>query len=156
MLQIFVQMNLKLRMKNELITHMCAHRSINRAVRNLSSTNSYRLLGITEHPKDTASPFTDQKQFLLSFLTAFWSQTGQKKQSGRKWVEKVDKSCIWWTKDKTILLECSVMLNYQLEIVEEEFVTSIGHSDEFYVNILFDRCIFIDRWAHIWVKNHLR
>ena len=44
----------------------------------------------------------------------------------------VDKNCNWSTKDKTILLECSVMLNYQLEIVEEEFVTSIGHSDEFY------------------------
>ena len=35
------------------------------------------------------------------------------------------------------------MLNYQLdlEIVGEEFVTSIGHSDEFYVNLLFDRSI---------------
>ena len=64
------------------------------------------------------------------------------KQSGRKWVEKVDKSCIRSTKDKTILLECSVMLNYQLEIVGDEFVTSIGHSDEFYVNLLFDRSIY--------------
>ena len=30
------------------------------------------------------------------------------------------------TKDKTILLDCSVMLNYQLEVLGEEFVTSIG------------------------------
>ena len=34
------------------------------------------------------------------------------------------------------------MLNYQLEIVGEEFVTSIGDSDEFYVNLLFDRSIY--------------
>ena len=34
------------------------------------------------------------------------------------------------------------MLNYQLEIVGEEFVTSIGHSDEIYVNLLFDRYIY--------------
>ena len=112
---------------------------------NLSSTNSYRLLDITKHPKDTASPCTDQKQFLFSFSTAFWSQTGRKKQSGRKRIEKVDKCCIWSTNDKTILLllECSVMLslNYQLEIVGEEFATSIDHSDKFYVNLLFDRSI---------------
>ena len=43
------------------------------------------------------------------------------------------------------------MINYQLEIVGEEFVTSIGDSDEFYVNLLFDR-FFIDRCAHIWVN----
>ena len=29
------------------------------------------------------------------------------------------------------------MLNYQLQIVGDEFVTSIGHDDEFYVNLLF-------------------
>ena len=34
------------------------------------------------------------------------------------------------------------MFSYaQLEIVGEEFVTSIGDSDEFYVNLLFDRSI---------------
>ena len=75
------------------------------------------------------------------------------KQSGRKWVEKVDKSCIRSTKDKTILLECSVMLNYQLEIVGEEFVTSIGHSDEFYVNILFDRYIYRPMCTHMGEIN---
>ena len=42
------------------------------------------------------------------------------------------------------------MLNYQLEILVEEFVTSIGYSDEFYVNLLFT-AISIDRCAHIWV-----
>ena len=77
------------------------------------------MLGITEHPQDTASPCTDQKPFLSSFSTAFWSKTGRKKQSGRKRVEKVDINCIWSIKDKTILLECSVMLNYQLKIVGE-------------------------------------
>ena len=37
------------------------------------------------------------------------------------------------------------MLNYQLEIVGEEFVTSIGHSDEFYVNLLFNRYVIVNR-----------
>ena len=64
-------------------------------------------------------------------------------------VKKVDKSCIWSEKDKTIRLECSVMLNYQLEIVGEEFVTSIGDSDEFYVDILFDRSIYRPMCTHM-------
>ena len=34
------------------------------------------------------------------------------------------------------------MLNYQLQIVGDEFVTSTGHDDEFYVNLLFDRSIY--------------
>ena len=114
-------------------------------VRNSSYTITNRLLGITEHPQDTASPRTDQKPFLLSFSTAFWLKTVRKKQSGQKQVEKVDKNCIWSMKNKTILLECSVIFNYQLQIVEDEFVTSIGHDDEFHENFLFDRC------AHIWV-----
>ena len=38
--------------------------------------------------------------------------------------------------------ECSVILNYQLEIVADESVTSIDHYDEFYVNLLFDRSIY--------------
>ena len=93
--------------------------------------------------------------FLLSFSIAFWSQTGRKKQSSRKRVEKVDKSCIWSTKDKTILLECSVMLNYQLEIVGKELVTSIGDSDEFYVNLLFDRSIYRPMCTHMgyWIQK---
>ena len=41
------------------------------------------------------------------------------------------------------------MLDYQLEIVGEEFVTSIGHSDEFYVNILFDRNIYRPMCTHM-------
>ena len=41
------------------------------------------------------------------------------------------------------------MLNYQLEIVGEEFVTSIGHSDEFYVNLLFDRYIYRPMCTHM-------
>ena len=52
-------------------------------------------------------------------------------------------------KDKTILLECSVMLNYQCKIVEDKFVTSIGHDDECYVNLLFDRSIYRPMCTHI-------
>ena len=33
------------------------------------------------------------------------------------------------------------MLNYRLEIVGDEFVTSIDHYYEFYANLLFDRSI---------------
>ena len=109
-----------------------------------------RLFGIPEHPKDTAPRCADQKQFLLFFLTAFWSQTGRKNQCGRKRVEKVYKNCIWSAKGKTIFSKCSFLLNYRLEIVGDESVTSIEHNDEFYVNLLFDR-FFIDRCAHIWV-----
>ena len=55
-----------------------------------------------------------------------------------------------------MLLECSVMPNYQLEIVGEEFVTSIGHSDEFYVNLLFDRYIYRPMCTHMgkFVRNY--
>ena len=35
-----------------------------------SSTISNRILGITKHPKGTAPPSADQKQFLVSFSTA--------------------------------------------------------------------------------------
>ena len=48
-----------------------------------------------------------------------------------------------------IFLECSVMLNYQLEIVVEEFITSIGHSCEFYENLLFDRSIYRPMCTHM-------
>ena len=41
------------------------------------------------------------------------------------------------------------MLNYRLEIVGEEFLTSIGHSDEFYVNLLFDRYIYRPMCTHM-------
>ena len=46
------------------------------------------------------------------------------------------------------------MLNYQLEIVGEEFVSSIGHSDEFYVNLLFDRSIYRPMCKHMGYKLH--
>ena len=45
------------------------------------------------------------------------------------------------------------MLNYQLEIVGEELVTSIGDSDEFYVNLLFDRSIYRPMCTHM--GNHI-
>ena len=41
------------------------------------------------------------------------------------------------------------MLNYQLQIVGDEFVTSIGHDDEFYVNLLFDRSIYRPMCTHM-------
>ena len=43
------------------------------------------------------------------------------------------------------------MLNYQLQIVGDEFVTSIGDDDEFYVNLLFDRSIYRPMCTH----NHM-
>ena len=39
-------------------------------------------------------------------------------------------------------VEGSVMLNYQLETVEDESVTSIDNYDEFYGSLLFDRSIY--------------
>ena len=53
------------------------------------------------------------------------------------------------TKDKTIPLECSITLNYQPEIVGEKFVTSIGLSNEFYVNLCFDRSIYRPMCTHM-------
>ena len=41
------------------------------------------------------------------------------------------------------------MLNYHLKIVKEKFVTSIGRSDEFYVNLLIDRSIYRSMCTHI-------
>ena len=52
-------------------------------------------------------------------------------------------------KDKIILLECSVMRNHQLQIVGDEFVTFIGHDDEFYGNLLFDRSISRPMCTHM-------
>ena len=41
------------------------------------------------------------------------------------------------------------MLNYQLQIVGDEFVTSIGHDDQFYMNLLFDRSIYRPMCTHM-------
>ena len=45
--------------------------------------------------------------------------------------------------------ECSVILNYQLEIVADESVTSIDHYDEFYANLLFDRSFYRPMGTHM-------
>ena len=45
------------------------------------------------------------------------------------------------------------MPNYQLEIVGEEFVTSIDHFDEFFVNLLFDRYIYRLMCTHMGNTN---
>ena len=38
------------------------------------------------------------------------------------------------------------------EFVKDKFLNSFDHYYQFYVNLLFDRSIFIDRYAHIsWV-----
>ena len=63
---------------------------------------------------------------------AKWSKTGR----------KVNNNCIRSAKGKTIFLKCSVLLNCLLEIVGDEFVTSIDHFDEFHVNLLFDCSIY--------------
>ena len=41
------------------------------------------------------------------------------------------------------------MLNYQLQIVGDEFVTSIGHDDKFHENLLFDRSIYRPMCTHM-------
>ena len=45
------------------------------------------------------------------------------------------------------------MLDYQSKFVGEEFVTSIGHSDEFYVNWLFDRSIYLPMCTHMHYRK---
>ena len=90
-----------------------------------------------------------KSSFYYPFRPLFWLQTSQKKQNGRKEVENVGKNCIWSIKVKTILLECSVMLNYQFEFVGEVIVTSFGHSDEFYEKLLFDRSIYRPMCTHM-------
>ena len=42
------------------------------------------------------------------------------------------------------------MLNYQLDILGDEFLTSIDHFDESYGNFRLT-ALLIDRCAHIWV-----
>ena len=41
------------------------------------------------------------------------------------------------------------MLNYQLKIMGEELVTFVDHSDEFYVNLLFDHNIYRPMCTHM-------
>ena len=41
------------------------------------------------------------------------------------------------------------MLNCQLEIVRDEFVTCIDHHEEFYVNLLFGRSIYRPIYTHM-------
>ena len=45
------------------------------------------------------------------------------------------------------------MLNYQLQIVGDEFVTSIGHDDEFYEYLRFDRSIHRPMCTHLGMTN---
>ena len=106
-------------------------------------------MGTTEHPQDTASPCTDQNRFYYPFRPLFDRRPVERNRvvkNGLKWSIK---NCIWSIKDETILLERSVMLNYQLQIVGDEFVTSIGHDDGFYVNLLFDRSIYRTMCTHM-------
>ena len=86
-------------------------------------------MGIPDHPKGVAPPFTDQNSFLLTFWPLFWSQSSRKTQSYQKGVEKVNKNGICSLKGKAIRtpLGCSVKLNYQLEIVGDESETWIDH-----------------------------
>ena len=89
---------------------MCAHRSINRAVekliyvkfaiiminRRIELRNSYPtisngVLGIIEHPKGTAPPFTNQKQF---FIIIFDRSFDRRPVERNRAVEKVNDICI--------------------------------------------------------------
>ena len=47
------------------------------------------------------------------------------------------------------------MLSYQLEIVGDEFLTSIDYDDEFHVNLLFDRSIYRPMCTHMG-NTHVR
>ena len=53
------------------------------------------------------------------------------------------------SRGKTVLLKCSVLLNYWFEIMGEESVTSIHPYDEFYVNLLFDHSIYWPMCTHM-------
>ena len=69
---------------------------------------SNQLLGMTEDPKGTAPPCTDQKQFLLTFFTtlliAEWSKEAERSK-------KFKKNCIRSVIGKTIPLRCSIVFN---------------------------------------------
>ena len=41
------------------------------------------------------------------------------------------------------------MLNYELEIVGDEFVTFIDSCDEFHINLLFDRSVYRLMYTHM-------
>ena len=101
---------------------------------------------INKSQKGRVQTCIDQKQFLLFFSTALfiadWSKETEWSKRGRK------KNCTWLAKGKIIPQECSVMLNYQLEIVRDKFVSFIDHCDKFYVNLLFDRSIYRPRCTH--------
>ena len=89
-------------------------REIRHSDQNSSPTISFGLLGITEHLKGTASPFSNQKQFLLFSSTALliadrsketeWSKRGRKGQL-------YEMLYLVSRRYKTIPLECSVILN---------------------------------------------
>ena len=61
----------------------------------------------------------------------------------------MSKNCIWAVKDRTLPLGCSIVLNYKLEIVGDEYVISIHNKDKFYVNLLFDRSIHRPTCTHM-------
>ena len=61
---------------------------INRSQKFIFNEFASIIAGITEHPKDTAPPCTDQIQFLLSFSTAFLiadrSKEAERSKTGQK------------------------------------------------------------------------
>ena len=62
------------------------------------------------------------------------SKTGRKGQS--------IKTLYGQKRVKLFFPKCLVLVNYRLEIMRDESVTSINHYNEFYVNSLFDRSIY--------------
>ena len=62
---------------------------------------------------------------MILFHRSFDRRLVKRNRAVEKGIENVIKNRIWSVKGKTIHVECSVMLNYHMEIVEDESVTSI-------------------------------
>ena len=93
----------------------------------------------------------DKNRFMNLFDRSFDRRLVERNRA----VKKVNKNCIWSVKGKTIPLRCSIKLNYQLEIVGDESVNSIDLHKEFYVNLLFDRSIYLPMCIHIGIDDFL-
>ena len=98
-------------------------------------------MSITEHSKRIVLSFIDQIQFLSTFSTRFRPLCFFRPVFDQKAVEKGNKNGFWSVQGEAVSWGCSVMPNNRLEIVWVEFMTSIDHIKQFYVNLLFNRSI---------------
>ena len=122
---------------------------INRSQK-LNFKNSYRLLGITKHLKTQPHHVPIKNSFYYPFRPLFDRRAIERNRVVENGSKMLIKAVFCQQMHKTILLECSVILNYQFQIVGDEFVTSIGHDDElFYVNLHFYRFIHRPMCKHM-------